>query len=392
MSLINKVLQDLDERHAMAQPDGTLPPQQVRAVPPEQGGRDWFWRLVALLMLVALAWVGWVAYQIRPKPALATELAIEAAGKAKAGAKKASTPAATPASTAAPASAKNAVVSAQAASAQDAKQPAVLSPKPGPGKITETAQAPSATPAPLDLFKLAPAIETPIKPRTAESAAARTKSRPGTPVATAAPGSTATPRVEKHDESADPGSRAEREYRRASALLDQGRLSEAETALVAALAADPGHEHARQSLVALLIDQRRTDEAQLLLQQGLDRNPANARFAMVLARIQAGRAQYAAALQALVTARPQPSEEAEFQSLRGALLQRLGRSEQAADAYRAALRLAPDNGVSWIGLAVSLDSLQRGKEAGDAFRRALATGTLSAEVRAYAEQRARALP
>ncbi len=78
--------------------------------------------------------------------------------------------------------------------------------------------------------------------------------------------------------------------------------------------------------------------------------------------------------------------------MRAALLQRLGRHEEAAQAYRAALRLAPENGLSWVGLGISLDSLQQGKQAGEAFRRAVATGTLSGEVKAYAESRARALP
>jgi hypothetical protein len=29
--------------------------------------REWFWRLLALLMLVMACWVGWVAYQVTPK-------------------------------------------------------------------------------------------------------------------------------------------------------------------------------------------------------------------------------------------------------------------------------------------------------------------------------------
>jgi MSHA biogenesis protein MshN len=51
----------------------------------------------------------------------------------------------------------------------------------------------------------------------------------------------------------------------------------------------------------------------------------------------------------------------------------------------------PQNGVSWVGLGISLEALQRRTEAADAFRRAVATGTLTAEVKNYAEQRARAL-
>src|SRR5438128_454771 len=83
MSLINKVLQDLDQRSAMSAPDSKPQPQQVRAVPPQRGGREWFWRIVAGLMIVALGWVGWIAYQLQPKSGIATELAFQAAEEAK---------------------------------------------------------------------------------------------------------------------------------------------------------------------------------------------------------------------------------------------------------------------------------------------------------------------
>ncbi len=275
MSLINKVLQDLDERHAMAQPDGKLPPSEVRPVPRAAASRDWFWRVLALLMLAALGWVGWVAYQIRPRPALATEAAFQAAGKAKQTATRAA-----PVAIAAVAPKPAAAVSA--APKTDQAKKAEAPPKAAP--------APAA--APPDLFKLALAIETPIKARAADAQPPREKSPAKVSPKLPSPSAmSAAPRLEKHDEAGDAPSRAELEYRRATALLDQGRLSEGEAALVSALDIDPGHEHARQSLVALLIDQRRIDEARLLLEQGLARNPANARFAMVLARIRAERGQ-----------------------------------------------------------------------------------------------------
>ncbi len=71
MSLINKMLQDLDRRSAMAAPDAA-PPRQVRAVSGASRGGEWFWRVLALLMGCALAWVGWVAWQLQPGPTLVT--------------------------------------------------------------------------------------------------------------------------------------------------------------------------------------------------------------------------------------------------------------------------------------------------------------------------------
>src|SRR6185503_21080282 len=80
MSLINKVLRDLDKRQAVA---GAGDPGNVRAVGAgAASGHEWFWRSVSVLVVIALAWVAWVVYQIQPRP-LATELAEQAAEQAK---------------------------------------------------------------------------------------------------------------------------------------------------------------------------------------------------------------------------------------------------------------------------------------------------------------------
>jgi hypothetical protein len=53
-------------------------PQQ--AVP--QGG-DWFWRILAFLMLLMLCWMGWVFYQLSPRQ-IATPAAYDALAQARA--------------------------------------------------------------------------------------------------------------------------------------------------------------------------------------------------------------------------------------------------------------------------------------------------------------------
>jgi hypothetical protein len=54
-------------------------PQQHVAAPAEasvRGHWEWFWRIIAGLMLITIGWVGWVAYQIMPR-SVATPLAYE---------------------------------------------------------------------------------------------------------------------------------------------------------------------------------------------------------------------------------------------------------------------------------------------------------------------------
>jgi MSHA biogenesis protein MshN len=378
MSLINKVLQDLDQRSAMSAPDSAPPPRQVRVVPPAKGGREWFWGVVGALMLVALSWVGWIAWQLQPRP-LATNLAFQAAEQANQ--KK------------------------QALTSRGTLQPAPAEKPPAPAeKAASLPEKPAAeAKAPTELFKLAPSIDTPIAAAgpnagvTAQKPAAPAKPKTDKPIALApAPAIAAKPpalasKLEKHEQPRSSADRAEAEYRRGAALLNQGRVSEAEASLSAAIAADPAHEPARQALVALYIEQRRSQEASRLLQQGLALNPAQVRFAIVLARLHAERGDHAAALDILNRVKPSAGDDAEFNSLLGGVLQRLKRHTEAADAYRAAVQVVPHSGISWVGLGISLEALARRPEAAEAFRRAVATGTLTAEVKGYAEQRARAL-
>ena len=396
MSLINKMLQDLDRRHAMAGADQAVPPRQVRAVEHAHPGREWFWRSVAALMLAAVGWVGWIVYQVQARP-LATELAFRAAEEARSR-KPVIAPAPAPAPAFVPASA-----------------PATVAPAPP----AEPAQAG----VPFETLKIAQSIETPITepvPRAAanaKSAAESLKTKPvavpvvavparadptegrkapaslslDVPPARVLPAPVSAGRVEKRDRVRTPAERAEAEYRRAVTLLNQGRASEAEEGLFAALAQEPAHEAARQALVALLFEQRNLDAARRILQDGLAINPAQPTFAMGLARIFVERRELPAALGALDGAAGAAAGNGEFHALRGTVLQRLARHREAAEAYQHALRIQPANPQAWIGLGISLEALAQKPEAAEAFRRSLAAGPASAELRSFAEQRVRAL-
>jgi hypothetical protein len=51
---------------------------------PAAPAREWFWRILAGLMLLMAAWVAWVAYQIMPA-SLVTPAAYDALAQARAG-------------------------------------------------------------------------------------------------------------------------------------------------------------------------------------------------------------------------------------------------------------------------------------------------------------------
>jgi MSHA biogenesis protein MshN len=179
--------------------------------------------------------------------------------------------------------------------------------------------------------------------------------------------------------------RAEGEYRRALASLQDGRMTETIAALEQTLRLDPGHEAARQTLVGLLIEAKRGDEAIRHLQSGLALNPRQPALAMLLARLQIERD--GSGIDTLTRTLPYAGNNADYHAFLAGALQRDQRYREAAEQYQAALRVVPGNGVWWMGLGMSLQGEKRNAEALEAFQRARASGTLSAELQAFVERR-----
>ena len=183
---------------------------------------------------------------------------------------------------------------------------------------------------------------------------------------------------------------ADRQFLQAVALLNKGRVSEAEDELNAALQSDPKQVPARQAYVALLLEQGRTDTARRVLNDALERDPAQPLFALALARIDAEQRDFSSSLQVMDRA-GSAAGTPDFQALRGAVYQRMGRHAEAVQAYESAVASGSQPAQTWISLAISLEALGRRAEAAQAYRRGMAGGTLPREVRDYAEARLRAV-
>jgi MSHA biogenesis protein MshN len=306
--------------------------------------------------------VGWVAIQLLPRKPLATDLAFSAAAQAHSRAAIRTAPAIKP--------------------AIEEVRPASV---PAPPAAVEASREPGS-----DALRLALELQTPIRERAEPEPV---KPQPAKPAAVAPAKPKPAPAVnaiDKRDRLRSAADNAETHFRRAALLLNHGRVSEAEDQLVAALQADPAHAPARQTYVALLLEQQRIDVARRLLQEALAINPAQATFALALARIHAEQRDYVAALEVMDRA-GSVARNADFQALRGAVLQRLSRHGEAVTAYENAIRGGTQPATTWVGFGISLEALGRRPEAAQAYRRALAAGPIAAEAREYAESRARAL-
>ena len=354
MSLINRMLQDLDRREALDAGEA----KALRASSAKPARSEWFWRALAVLLTAALAWMGWVAIQLLPRKPLVTELAYRAASDALGRSEP---------KPAAPAPVAQIVL------------PTPAAPVPQPAApVAEPALAVAVPPLPPsnDSLRLETELRTPLAERAA-------------PVAEKPKLAAAAPPAAKR--SKERLSTAETHFRRATVLLKDARVGEAEEHLQAALQADQSHTEARQAYVSLLLEQQRISTARGLLLDTLGADPAQAPFALALARIYAMGRDYAGALAVLDRAASGGQTSADFQAFRGAMLQRLGRHEEALLAYQNSVREGTPPATAWIGYAISLEAVGKRSEAAQAYRQALTTGSITAEAREYAESRARAL-
>ena len=383
MSLINKMLRDLDRRHA-AQGGTTAPAgglsRHMRPVPERTLASDFFWRTMAMMMLFAVGWVAWLVWQLTPPHPIVTELAYQSAR----------------ARSAAP---------ADVASPRSDPAPALQAPAPQPAPPAAAISASAQATLPqrsdrvnVDMLRLATELTTPIPQRSSRPSSSRSGSR--TPVG-AAKAVSAQPAL-AGDLAAVPGkidrrsntssrNRAESEFRRAVNLVNQGRIAEGMDGFRRALEIDPGHEAARQTLVALLLETKRVDEAAVSLQEGLALNTGNTGFAMLLARIMVESNDIPTALIVLQRHPAPPDRNPDFHAFAAALYQRLDRHKEAIEQYQTALGLAPSAGVWWLGLGISFQAVERRKDALEAFTRAKSAGNLAPDLLGFVEQRLRQL-
>ncbi len=198
-----------------------------------------------------------------------------------------------------------------------------------------------------------------------------------------------TPLIERTPAAGSPHERAESEYRKAIAAVNQGRVSEAVGSLRNALRQDSLHVASRQLLVRLLLEAGDQDDAIRMLRDGIAGQPAQLGWAMSLARLQVDRGELDGAWQTLDHTLPAAGNNPDYLGFAANVLQRLGRHGEAADQYRKATRIAPADGRWWLGLGWCLDAQGQAAEAREAFLHARQSGNLSPELLALIDQKLR---
>jgi MSHA biogenesis protein MshN len=351
MSLINKMLQDLDARGG--DKDAALEAPALKAVPAYERDRRPLLLagagVAAAVVLAAGGWYGWQYWKGHSAPPGPVPKVLD--NRVPDQPRFQQPPAA--------------VLTEQA--------PAVALSEQAPAAVKPDAVAPIAKPkrpAPvaLDAEDHEPAVAAPARAR-----------KPA-PVA-AAPAASADAVVSD----LTPKQVADNTYRRALASLQEGRVSSALADLDKALEIDPRNDAARQTYVSLLLESKRTDDAIRQLRLALGIEPRQPGLAMVLARLQLEKG--GPALETLMNTLPYAQNSADYQGFLAGVLQREQRHAEAAQYYREALKISPSNGIWWMGLGISLQAEQHLPEAREAYTRARAANGLTPELQAFIERK-----
>ncbi len=172
----------------------------------------------------------------------------------------------------------------------------------------------------------------------------------------------------------------------AEQAIDRGELAVAEQLLQRRLGEAPGDRRARELLIGLMLRGERYPAAIEQLDKGLARAPSHAKFMLIKARLLAQAGDMTGALGLLESLPRAHDGRVEAVQMLGALYQQQGRYADAVVSYRELLGLKPNYGPAWVGYAISLDGTGDPKALA-AYRRALRLGGVPSAAAMYARER-----
>lgn len=184
-----------------------------------------------------------------------------------------------------------------------------------------------------------------------------------------------------------PSQLAQKQVALASDAEKQGQLLKAMGYYDKALKLDPSLHEARKQLAALHYGQGELAQAAEVLSQGRLLYPQEYEFYLLLARIQHAMGDTDLALASLAQIPDRHVLARQKWLAPTDLAQKQGQFTLVEQAYRQLLQQEPQQAKLWMGLAYALDSQQHFAQASQAYRTALSYSGLSTQATAFIEQR-----
>lgn len=177
------------------------------------------------------------------------------------------------------------------------------------------------------------------------------------------------------------------EYQQAINLATQGQNNEAIKRLTMFLKKHPASIPARKSLVELLLKQNDVSNAEGVIDVGLQQEPLYPSYVQLKAQILVDKGKLKQALSLLEKAQPPLEENLDYHAFIAALYQRQNKFQLAEKLYERLVNQQPTNSIWWLGLGIARESLNKNKQALDAYTKANSTENLSPELKVYVENR-----
>lgn len=171
-------------------------------------------------------------------------------------------------------------------------------------------------------------------------------------------------------------------------MLDrQGHQEDAKVPLQRALAANPLDVQARQMLIQLQLDTGQVEKAGALVAEGQRLLPEQSNFTLMLARVKVDGGDVSGAIQLLEAGRVSARNEPQYHAFLAALLLRVQRYDEAVEHYLVALRSDPANTNWLVGVGVAFEGVGKHADAAEAYHRADGAANLTPELANFLSER-----
>jgi MSHA biogenesis protein MshN len=180
--------------------------------------------------------------------------------------------------------------------------------------------------------------------------------------------------------------RAEKAYAKAKMMSRSGLIKTAIKQYKNVLQLQPSHQQGRSELAALYYGRQMVTESIGVLEQGLSIDSSNSGWSLLAAKIHYKRGDYVSAAQYLQL--PLSAlDDAQYIALKATTLQKLKDYQGAQAAYQQLTLSFADNGRWWLGLGTSLEGLGQNKAAIAAYSKSLRLSNISQTSRQFIRSR-----
>jgi MSHA biogenesis protein MshN len=177
------------------------------------------------------------------------------------------------------------------------------------------------------------------------------------------------------------------QFNKALDYIEAGNNHEAIYVLELILLKFPAASDVRESLAAIYFSEGEVTQAENIINEGLRVQPNALNLNVMKARILYEQSKAEEALSLLSRFHPNIQEEPDFYGLRAAILQSLGRTNEAGSLYKALIELQPNNSQYWLGYGMALEQKHAVQQAVAAYKKVGEGYDVEPAVRSYAEDR-----